>query len=128
MKPNREYLLEQLKPVINSASVARYIKQARVNSIYRNQNTIKAPKIIKQYPIEANLTQDGKAIEVYGAPAGGRLYLYRYELSEFQPKSQPQTKAPAKSKEAPKQVKKAPAKRTTKTSTKAPAKKTTQTK
>ena len=111
IKPERNYLIKVMKPVVKSPSAQAYVKKARTNSYYRRDNAIHMPRAIKKAEIIAELSQHGDSFNVYAETTGSRDFLYEIKLSEFEePKSTPKKEAPAKAQPA----KTAPAKKVTK--------------
>lgn len=118
MKPEKDYLIQVLKPVVKSAGAQDYIRQAKTNPWYRQDNAIHLSRAVPGYDVVAELTQDGRGLNVYGETDGSRVYFATIALKDFEePKSVP-AKAPAtktEAKPAPKKVTKKPVKKATKT-------------
>ena len=121
MKPEKDYLIQVLKPVVKSAGAQDYIRQAKTNPWYRQDNAIHLSRAVPGYDVVAELTQDGRGLNVYGETDGSRVYFATIALKDFEePKSKPVTKTTTTTKKpAPKTTKKvAPVKaKTTKSKT-----------
>lgn len=119
MKPEYNYLVAHIKPILKSKSVQNYLKRSKTNSFYRQNNPIRMNNVMPGATVVARLNQKHDSLVTFAETPTGAYELYTIPLTEFQDHSKVATKSqPAKAKTKTTPKKTATKKVTRKTTTK----------
>lgn len=99
-KYSHETLIKKVKVVYKSSSAQNYIKRAKANPTYRQQNKLTLPSPNTATTLTIQLSQDNKAINVYQESVGSIHFLDRIKLSELKEQSKSETVAKPKQTDA----------------------------